>query len=45
MEVISGTTVQLVCGADYDKSLRSSFKLLWRKDGEEILLSSDDNPR
>ncbi|XP_076019564.1 cell adhesion molecule L1-like a isoform X2 [Genypterus blacodes] len=45
MEVISGSTVQLVCGANYDKSLRSSFKVLWRKDGEEILLSSEENPR
>ncbi|KAF7659163.1 hypothetical protein LDENG_00002490 [Lucifuga dentata] len=45
MQVTSGTTTQLMCRADYDKSLRSSFKVIWWKDGEEIQVSSEGNSR
>uniref|UniRef100_A0A665THS0 Neural cell adhesion molecule L1-like protein n=1 Tax=Echeneis naucrates TaxID=173247 RepID=A0A665THS0_ECHNA len=35
-QIISGTTAQLMCQAEYDKSLRSTFEVVWRKDQEEI---------
>ncbi|KAI3357326.1 hypothetical protein L3Q82_015771, partial [Scortum barcoo] len=44
-QIISGTTAQLMCQAVYDKSLQGTFELVWRKDGEEILLSSEENSR
>ncbi|XP_040049703.2 cell adhesion molecule L1-like a isoform X4 [Gasterosteus aculeatus] len=45
MRIISGTTAQLTCQAEVDKSLRDAFEVVWRKDGEEIPLSSEENPR
>nr|XP_020471233.1 neural cell adhesion molecule L1-like protein [Monopterus albus] len=45
VHVISGTTAQLICQAQYDKNLESSFEVVWRKDGEEILLSLEKNSR
>uniref|UniRef100_G3NVB9 Cell adhesion molecule L1-like b n=1 Tax=Gasterosteus aculeatus aculeatus TaxID=481459 RepID=G3NVB9_GASAC len=44
MRIISGTTAQLTCQAEVDKSLRDAFEVVWRKDGEEIPLSSEENP-
>lgn len=44
-EVVSGTTAQLTCQAEYDKSLQDSFELVWRKDGEDIPLSAEENSR
>lgn len=44
-EVVSGTTAQLVCQAEYDKSLQDSFALVWRKDGADIPLSAEENSR
>nr|XP_046252803.1 neural cell adhesion molecule L1-like protein isoform X3 [Scatophagus argus] len=44
-QIVSGTTAQLMCRAEYDKSLRGSFEVLWRKDGDEIPLSSEENSR
>uniref|UniRef100_H3DCJ6 Cell adhesion molecule L1-like b n=1 Tax=Tetraodon nigroviridis TaxID=99883 RepID=H3DCJ6_TETNG len=38
-EVMSGATAQLICQAEYDKSLQDSFVLVWRKDGDDIPLS------
>uniref|UniRef100_A0A3Q1K0T7 Cell adhesion molecule L1-like b n=1 Tax=Anabas testudineus TaxID=64144 RepID=A0A3Q1K0T7_ANATE len=38
-------TAQLRCQPEYDKSLQSSFEVVWRKDGEEILLSLGENSR
>uniref|UniRef100_A0A665TFB2 Neural cell adhesion molecule L1-like protein n=1 Tax=Echeneis naucrates TaxID=173247 RepID=A0A665TFB2_ECHNA len=42
-QIISGTTAQLMCQAEYDKSLRSTFEVVWRKDQEEIPLSFEEN--
>uniref|UniRef100_A0A674MIY2 Neural cell adhesion molecule L1-like protein n=1 Tax=Takifugu rubripes TaxID=31033 RepID=A0A674MIY2_TAKRU len=44
-EVVSGTTAQLNCLAEYDKSLQDSFELVWRKDGEDIPLAVQENSR
>ncbi|KAM8830680.1 neural cell adhesion molecule L1-like protein isoform 2-T2 [Synchiropus picturatus] len=44
-EVSSGTTAQLTCQANYDRSLQGSYELLWWKDGEVIPLSSSQNSR
>ncbi|GAA6228724.1 neural cell adhesion molecule L1-like protein isoform X5 [Lates japonicus] len=43
MQIVSGTTAQLMCQAEHDKSLKSTFEVVWRKDGEEIPLSSKEN--
>ncbi len=43
--IISGTTAQLVCQAEYDKSLQGSFVIVWKKDGQEIPLSSEENSK
>ncbi|KAK2851255.1 hypothetical protein Q5P01_007531 [Channa striata] len=45
MQIVSGTTAQLMCQAEYDRSLQSTFELEWRKDGDEIPLSPEENPR
>ncbi|XP_038579483.1 neural cell adhesion molecule L1-like protein isoform X4 [Micropterus salmoides] len=45
VQIISGTTAQLMCQAEYDKSLLGTFELVWRKDGKEIPLSSEENSR
>ncbi|KAF3696755.1 Neural cell adhesion molecule L1-like protein [Channa argus] len=45
VQIISGTTAQLMCQAEYDRSLQSTFELVWRKDGEEIPLSPEENSR
>ncbi|KAM3872399.1 neural cell adhesion molecule L1-like protein [Diretmus argenteus] len=44
-QVIAGTTAQLTCGAEYDKTLGTTFEVVWRKDGEEIPLSIMDIPK
>uniref|UniRef100_A0A4W6CAA7 Cell adhesion molecule L1-like b n=1 Tax=Lates calcarifer TaxID=8187 RepID=A0A4W6CAA7_LATCA len=43
MQIVSGTTAQLMCQAEHDESLKSTFEVVWRKDGEEIPLSSKEN--
>ncbi|XP_037832765.1 neural cell adhesion molecule L1-like protein isoform X2 [Kryptolebias marmoratus] len=45
IQVISGTSARLMCEAEYDESLQDTFEVLWRKDGVEILLSSEENFR
>lgn len=45
VSIISGTTAQFKCQAEYDKSLQGSFEMVWRKDGEEIPLSFEENSR
>lgn len=45
VQIISGTTAQFMCQAEYDKSLRGSFEMVWRKEGEEIPLSFEENSR
>ncbi|XP_061690244.1 neural cell adhesion molecule L1-like protein isoform X2 [Syngnathoides biaculeatus] len=44
-QVISGTTAQLTCQAEYDKSLEDSFEVLWIKDGEKMTLSTEEESR
>nr|XP_054601796.1 neural cell adhesion molecule L1-like protein isoform X3 [Nothobranchius furzeri] len=44
VQIISGTSAQLMCQVEYDESLRDTFEVVWRKD-EEILLSSEEDPR
>lgn len=44
-QIVSGTSAQLMCRAEYDKSLQDTFEVLWRKDGEEIPLSFEENSR
>ncbi|XP_038863351.1 neural cell adhesion molecule L1-like protein [Salvelinus namaycush] len=36
LHILSGTTAQLTCQAEYDISLRNEFQIVWSKDGEEI---------
>ncbi|XP_071331980.1 cell adhesion molecule L1-like a isoform X2 [Trachinotus anak] len=43
VQIISGTTAQLMCQAEHDKSLQSTFEVVWRKDGEEIPLYFEEN--
>ncbi|KAM9750835.1 cell adhesion molecule L1-like a isoform 3-T5 [Menidia menidia] len=43
--VVSGTSAQLTCRTEYDKSLQDSFELVWRKDGEDISHSFEENSR
>ncbi|XP_061638392.1 neural cell adhesion molecule L1-like protein isoform X14 [Phyllopteryx taeniolatus] len=45
MQVISGTTAQLTCQAEYDKSLEDSFEVVWIKDGEQMTLSTEEQSR
>lgn len=44
-QVISGTTAQLKCQTEYDESLQGSFEVVWRRDGEELPLSFEENSR
>lgn len=44
-QIMSGTTAQFICQAEYDKSLQGSFEVVWRKDGEDIPLSFEENSR
>lgn len=44
-EVVSGTTAQLICHSEYDKSLQDAFELVWRKDGDDIPLLAEENSR
>ncbi|XP_028307900.1 neural cell adhesion molecule L1-like protein isoform X3 [Gouania willdenowi] len=45
IQIISGTAAQLTCQADYDKSLRGTFEMVWMKDGEEIPLFFEENSK
>ncbi|XP_026188045.1 cell adhesion molecule L1-like a isoform X3 [Mastacembelus armatus] len=45
VQIISGTTAQLMCQTEYDKSLQSTFKVVWTKDGKEIPFSLEKNSR
>uniref|UniRef100_A0A3P8V7P1 Neural cell adhesion molecule L1 n=1 Tax=Cynoglossus semilaevis TaxID=244447 RepID=A0A3P8V7P1_CYNSE len=45
MQVVSGTTAQLMCRADYDRSLQSTFEVVWTKNGEEIPLPTEEHSR
>ncbi|XP_057675860.1 neural cell adhesion molecule L1-like protein isoform X3 [Corythoichthys intestinalis] len=45
MQVISGTTAQLMCQAEYDKSLEDSLEVFWIKDGEKMTHSTEERSR
>ncbi|XP_041655398.1 neural cell adhesion molecule L1-like protein isoform X2 [Cheilinus undulatus] len=45
VEIISGTTAQLTCQAEFDRSLQGTFEVVWRKDEDEIPLSFEGNSR
>uniref|UniRef100_A0A8C6U5P1 Neural cell adhesion molecule L1 n=1 Tax=Neogobius melanostomus TaxID=47308 RepID=A0A8C6U5P1_9GOBI len=44
-QILIGTTSQLSCLAEYDKSFSNDFELLWEKDDMEIGLNYTENPR
>ncbi|XP_055016468.1 neural cell adhesion molecule L1-like protein [Boleophthalmus pectinirostris] len=44
-QILIGTTAQLSCLAEYDKSFSNDFELLWEKDDMEIGLNYTENPR
>ncbi|XP_076739842.1 neural cell adhesion molecule L1-like protein isoform X12 [Maylandia zebra] len=43
--ILIGTTAQLSCLAEYDKSFSNDFELLWEKDDMEIALNYTENSR
>lgn len=45
LQILIGTTAQLSCLAEYDKSFSDNTELLWEKDGMEISLNYTENPR
>uniref|UniRef100_A0A4W6FUM8 Cell adhesion molecule L1-like b n=1 Tax=Lates calcarifer TaxID=8187 RepID=A0A4W6FUM8_LATCA len=42
-QILIGTTAQLSCLAEYDKSFSNDFELLWEKDDMEIALNYTEN--
>ncbi|XP_026163779.1 neural cell adhesion molecule L1-like protein isoform X1 [Mastacembelus armatus] len=42
-QILIGTTAQLSCLVEYDKSFSNDFELLWEKDGMEIVLNYTEN--
>uniref|UniRef100_A0A665VRE8 protein-tyrosine-phosphatase n=1 Tax=Echeneis naucrates TaxID=173247 RepID=A0A665VRE8_ECHNA len=44
-QILMGTTAQLSCMAEYDKSFSNDFELLWEKDGVEIALNYTENSK
>ncbi|KAM4587985.1 neural cell adhesion molecule L1-like protein isoform 2-T8 [Odontesthes bonariensis] len=44
-QILIGTTAQLSCLAEYDKSFSNDFELLWEKDDMEIALNFTENSR
>ncbi|KAI3370453.1 hypothetical protein L3Q82_025217, partial [Scortum barcoo] len=44
-QILIGTTAQLSCIAEYDKSFSNDFELLWEKDDVEITLNYTENSR
>lgn len=45
LQILIGTTAQLSCLAEYDKSFSNDFELLWEKDDMEIALNDTENSR
>ncbi|KAG8007385.1 Neural cell adhesion molecule L1-like protein, partial [Nibea albiflora] len=43
LQILIGTTAQLSCLAEYDKSFSNDFELLWEKDDMEIALNYTEN--
>ncbi|KAM9758937.1 neural cell adhesion molecule L1-like protein isoform 3-T5 [Menidia menidia] len=44
-QILIGSTAQLSCLAEYDKSFNNDFELLWEKDNVEIALNLTENSR
>ncbi|XP_060925629.1 neural cell adhesion molecule L1-like protein [Limanda limanda] len=44
-QILIGTTAQLSCLAEYDKSFSNDFQLLWEKDDIELTLNYTENSR
>ncbi|XP_035008211.1 neural cell adhesion molecule L1-like protein isoform X4 [Hippoglossus stenolepis] len=44
-QILMGTTAQLSCLAEYDKSFSNDFQLLWEKDDIELTLNYTENSR
>uniref|UniRef100_A0A8C6YVS7 Neural cell adhesion molecule L1-like protein n=1 Tax=Nothoprocta perdicaria TaxID=30464 RepID=A0A8C6YVS7_NOTPE len=44
-QVLKSHSILLKCQSEYDSHLKHSFKLSWRKDGDELPVSSTDNSR
>ncbi|XP_070759627.1 neural cell adhesion molecule L1-like protein isoform X2 [Enoplosus armatus] len=45
LQILIGTTAQLSCHAQYDKSFSNDFELLWEKDDMEIAFNYTENSR
>ncbi|XP_037630315.1 neural cell adhesion molecule L1-like protein isoform X2 [Sebastes umbrosus] len=45
LQILIGTTAQLSCLAEYDKSFSNDFELLWEKDDVAIALNYTENSR
>uniref|UniRef100_A0A667YTC5 Cell adhesion molecule L1-like b n=1 Tax=Myripristis murdjan TaxID=586833 RepID=A0A667YTC5_9TELE len=45
LQILIGTTAQLSCLAEYDKSFSNDFELLWEKDDMEIALNYTENSK
>lgn len=45
LQILKGTTAELSCLAEYDKSFSNDFELLWEKDDMEISLNYTENSR
>ncbi|KAM7006653.1 neural cell adhesion molecule L1-like protein isoform 3-T3 [Tautogolabrus adspersus] len=45
LQILIGTTAQLSCLAEYDKSFSNDFELLWEKDDMEIALNYTEGSR
>ena len=44
-QILTGTTAQLSCLAEYDKSFSNDFELLWEKDDMEIGFNFTEDSR
>ena len=44
-QILIGSTAQLSCLAEYDKSFTNDFDLLWEKDDSQISLNDTENSR
>lgn len=45
LRILKGTTAQLSCLTEYDKSFSNDFELLWEKDDMAIALNYTENSR
>ncbi|KAM9859991.1 neural cell adhesion molecule L1-like protein [Aulostomus maculatus] len=45
LQIVTGSTAQLSCLAEYDQSFSNNFELLWEKDDMEMTLNYTENSR